>query len=140
MIAIVRNFVLAASAACLLCATGAIASMRVNPLIIYMSPTAQGSSSVVQLTNVTDADLPVDVSVVKRTAVDGVEVDVPADDDFIIFPPQMIIRPGQTQTLRIQWVAGVVPAASESYYVYVTQVPAALQPGQPRSNSHPPPL
>jgi fimbrial chaperone protein len=66
---------------------------------------------------------------VKRTIVDGQEVDVPADDDFIIFPPQMIIRPSQTQTMRIQWVVGAVPATSESYYVYVTQVPAALQPG-----------
>jgi fimbrial chaperone protein len=129
MIAFVRRLVVAASAACLLLAPAADASMRVNPLIVYMNPTAQGSSSVVQLTNVTDADLPVDVSVVKRTIVDGLEVDTPADDDFIVFPPQMIIRPGQTQALRIQWIVGAVPATSESYYVYVTQVPAALQPG-----------
>jgi fimbrial chaperone protein len=129
MIAILRKALIAAAATALLCATAAYASMRVNPLIVYMSPTARGSSSVVQLTNVTDAPLPLDVTVMKRTVVDGAEVQVPAEDDFIIFPPQMIIQPGQTQAMRIQWVAGTVPTTSESYYVYVTQIPADLEPG-----------
>lgn len=107
----------------------ASASLRVNPLIVYMSPDGRSSSAVVQLTNVTDVQLPFEVNVVKRTVVDGQEVDVPADDDFVIFPPQMIISPAETQTLRIQWVAGGAPTRSESYYVYVTQVPVQVQEG-----------
>ena len=53
------------------------------------------------------------MTVMKRTVVNGEEVDVAADDDFIIFPPQMIIHPGQTQTLRIQWVVGAPPLAQK---------------------------
>lgn len=124
-----RKLSLAAGLALLMWAPAAQTSLRVNPLIVNMAPTGQGSSSVVQLTNVTDADLPLEVTVVKRTVVDGAEVDVAADDDFIIFPPQMILKPGQTQALRIQWVKGAVPATSESYYVYVTQIPAPLNAG-----------
>lgn len=106
-----------------------LASLRVNPLIVYLEPTSQGSSSVIQLTNVTDVELPFEVNVVRRTVVEGAEVDVSADDDFVIFPPQMIIAPGETQTLRIQWLPDRQLTRSESYYVYVTQVPVEIAPG-----------
>lgn len=107
----------------------AYASLRVNPLIVYLKPDTQGSSAVIQLTNVTDIDLPFEVNVVKRTVVDGNEVDIPADDDFVIFPPQMIIKPGATQTLRAQWLPTSKLTKSESYYIYVTQVPVEVAPG-----------
>ena len=76
----------------------ASASLRVDPFVVYIIPNTPSMSSVVQLTNVTDVQLPFEVTVVKRTVVDGREVDVPADDDFVIFPPQMIIRAGETQS------------------------------------------
>jgi len=106
----------------------ASASLRVDPFVVYIIPNTPSMSSVVQLTNVTDVQLPFEVTVVKRTVVDGREVDVPADDDFVIFPPQMIIRAGETQTLRIQWIADHIPTRSDSYYVYVTQVAAQVDP------------
>jgi fimbrial chaperone protein len=123
-----RKLILFFSALSLAWSGVASASLRVDPFIIYIIPNGQGSSSVVQLTNVTDVQLPFEATVVKRTVVDGHEVDVPAEDDFVIFPPQMIIRPHETQTLRIQWIVGQAPTTSESYYVYVTQIPADVQP------------
>ncbi|MEQ5787953.1 molecular chaperone [Erythrobacter sp. NFXS35] len=112
-----------------LAAQPAIASLRVNPLIIYLQPSSTGSSQVIELTNVTDIELPFEVNVIKRTVVDGAEVPVAADDDFVIFPPQMIIAPGATQTLRVQFLPAAELTQSESYYIYVTQVPVELRPG-----------
>ncbi len=104
--------------------------MRVNPMIITMTPSGRGSQATVQITNVTDIDLPVEMSIVKRTLVDGEEVLVPAEEDFILFPPQFIINPGASQTVRLQWVSGAIGNTSESYYVYATQIPVPLQDGQ----------
>ena len=117
------------SALALVWGSPAAASLRVNPLIVNMSPDGRNSSAIVQLTNVTDIALPFEVTVVKRTIVDGREVEVSAEDDFVIFPPQMIIQPAETQTLRMQWIVGQARPTSESYYVYVTQVPVEVQQG-----------
>jgi fimbrial chaperone protein len=106
------------------------ASLRVNPLIIELSPDSQNTSSVVEITNVTDKDIPLEISVVQRTVVDSAEVDVPADDDFVIFPPQLILPAGETQVLRLQWLGTNVSGMSESFYVRVTQIPAELDPGK----------
>ncbi|MGO4409635.1 MULTISPECIES: fimbrial biogenesis chaperone [unclassified Brevundimonas] len=105
----------------------AVASLRVNPLVVYLTPSS--SSAVVELTNVTDIDLPFEVTVMKRVVVDGEEQQIPAEDDFAIFPYQTIIPTGSSQTLRMQWLVGQAPPTSESYYVYVTQVPAQITPG-----------
>lgn len=120
------SFVVAAAA--LAWATPAAPSMRVNPMIVYLSPTQ--TSTVIQLTNVTANDLAIEINTVRRTVENGAEKPVPGDDDFVIFPPQMIIKARETQALRVQWVAGTALTSSQSYYVNVTQVPAPLQPGQ----------
>ena len=110
--------------------TPAYASMRVNPMIIQMTPEGRNTQATVQITNVTDILLPVEVTVMKRTLVAEDEILLPADDDFVVFPAQFVLDPGATQTLRLQWVAGEVPQTSESYYVYATQVPVPLKEGQ----------
>lgn len=106
------------------------ASMRVDPMIIDLTPTPNGSTATVQITNVTDIDLPVEMTVMKRTVVDGHEKLVPADNDFVIFPPQFLLKPSETQTVRLQWIAGEKLTQSTSYYVYATQVPVPLKPGE----------
>ena len=48
----------------------------------------------------------------------------------MIFPPQTIIEPGQTQTFRVQYVGDPELAKSKHYYVTVAQLPVKLPEGQ----------
>ena len=107
-----------------------IASMRVDPMIISLAPTGGQSSATVQITNVTDIVLPVEITVMRRELHDGREVMVPADEDFVMFPPLFTLQPGEVQTVRLQWVGEQRLDRSQSYYVYATQIPVPLQEGQ----------
>jgi fimbrial chaperone protein len=50
-----------------------------------------------------------------------------AGESFLVFPPQALIAPGATQVFRLQWVGEPQLARSESYMVYVNQIPVRLQ-------------
>lgn len=108
----------------------AIASMRVDPMIISLAPGGTQSSATVQITNVTDILLPVELTVMRRDLQDGKESIVPADEDFVMFPPQFTLKAGETQTVRLQWVGDPTLGQSKSYYVYATQIPVPLKEGE----------
>ena len=48
----------------------------------------------------------------------------------MIFPPQALIEPGQTQTFRLQYVGDPALAKSKHYYITVAQLPVKLPEGQ----------
>src|SRR5690606_41877658 len=52
----------------------------------------------------------------------------PADDDFLIFPPQGVLPAGGRQVVRLQWLGPAEPDTSQSYYVSVEQLPVKLDP------------
>lgn len=57
---------------------------------------------------------------------DGIERYQNADDDFIIFPPQMVISPNKTQTVRVQWAGDIAPGRELPYRLIAEQLPIAL--------------
>jgi fimbrial chaperone protein len=57
--------------------------------------------------------------------VDYVETNHDADDEFLVYPPQMIIAPGGKQTIRVTWLGAPTPAQELAYRIKVQQVPLA---------------
>ena len=107
--------------------TGAAsAGMQVAPLIIELAD-APGTSGSFQVKNTSTADLPVEVTVMHREiGPDGNTINVPADGDFVIFPPQMLIPGLETQVFRFQYLGNPDAAKSQSYYIFATQLPVDL--------------
>src|SRR3546814_8911481 len=64
---------------------------------------------------------------------DGNIVETPADQDFLVFPPQGVLPAGGRQVVRLQWVGGAELATSQAYYVSVEQLPVAFE---PKSEEH----
>jgi fimbrial chaperone protein len=54
--------------------------------------------------------------------------ETPADDRFLLFPPQGVLPPGGRQVIRLQWVGPADLATSQAYYVSVKQLPVAFEP------------
>lgn len=73
----------------------------------------------------TNTPVPVEISILKRTVdIDGKleHNSVEHDEDFIVYPSQVIIYPGEAQNVQIQWVGKKFPKEQTAYILYVKQV------------------
>ncbi|MES2339625.1 MAG: fimbria/pilus periplasmic chaperone [Pseudomonadota bacterium] len=113
-----------------LCATPAWA-MTVQPVVIDLTVSGRGMSQVVTVENTFSTPLPVELRVqdleFDENGVKGTGKD---SGDLLIFPPQALIQPGQTQSFRVQYVGDPDLKASKHYYITVAQLPVKLPEGQ----------
>ena len=109
----------------------AATAMTVQPVVIDLGTSGREMSQVITVENTFATTLPVELTVHPLTLTDtGVVVDKGESDDLLVFPPQALIEPGQTQTFRVQYVGDPDLAKSKHYYVTVAQLPVKLPEGQ----------
>jgi fimbrial chaperone protein len=123
-----RPIAAALAVAATLVAAPAAAAMRVSPMIIEMGTTGANGVSRIEVQNLNQTQLPYETHVTLiQFHDDGTITETPADDDFLVFPPQGVLPPGGRQVIRVQWV-GPALDASRAYYVSVNQLPVTLDP------------
>ena len=106
-------------------------AMTVQPVVIDMQTAGRQMSSVITVENTFATQLPVELSIQElELTPEGVKQTGTDPGDLMIFPPQTIIEPGQTQTFRVQYVGDPELAKSKHYYVTVAQLPVKLPEGQ----------
>lgn len=104
-------------------------AMRVSPMVVEMESRGSDAVARVEVQNVNQGNLAFETRVFLMTiADDGAVVETPADDKFLIFPPQGVLPPGGRQVVRLQWVGEPDLAASQAFYISVEQLPVALEP------------
>lgn len=102
-------------------------SIGVEPLFLEVAPT---QSAAIRVRNTSDVAIPVEVLVFKRDVdAQGTQTRIPADDDFIIFPPQASLKASGTQVFRLRPIDGT-KTQSQSYFVSFRQVPVPLAPSE----------
>jgi len=90
-------------------------------------PTGRGANRNFRIENPSDEPVAVQVSILKRSMdIDGNEPYVPADSDFTVYPPQTVLRPKQSQTIRVMWLGKVKPAKELNYRILAEQLPVNL--------------
>jgi fimbrial chaperone protein len=108
-------------------------AFTIVPISRTFTPAGSGATQSYEL--VSDKTVPeaVEMSVVKREMdLDGKETYTPADDDFLIYPPQVILKPGTKQTVRVTWLGDANPAQELTYRLVSQQVPIKL--GKPEAS------
>lgn len=101
-------------------------AMNVSPMIAELTSTGARSTARIQLLNTLPQALPYEVRVYRVDFDDrGNMSEVPADQNFLVFPPQGVVQPGQRQMIRVQWIGGLVES-SQGYYVSINQVPVPV--------------
>lgn len=106
-------------------------AMTVQPVVIDLQTSGRAMSQVITVENTFTTPLPVELTVQElKLTTDGVQLTGVDPGDLLVFPPQAMIQPGQTQTFRIQYVGDPDLAASKHYYVTVAQLPVELPEGQ----------
>jgi fimbrial chaperone protein len=109
----------------------AASAMTVQPVVIDLQTAGRQMTTVVTVENTFATPLPVELTVQElELTPEGVKQTGKDPGDLMVFPPQAIIQPGQTQTFRIQYVGDPALARSKHYYVTVAQLPVKLPEGQ----------
>jgi P pilus assembly chaperone PapD len=109
--------------AALLSVCAPAAAFVVQPIVSVLDLPKDNRGVAITVQNTSGFPLPLAIEVVERSIRDdGSEEQTPADELFNVFPPQAVLQPGQSQTIRVQWV-GDIPAKSRSFTLYASQVP-----------------
>lgn len=99
-------------------------AMRVSPMVAEVSTAGAGSVARIEVGNVGSAALPFETSITLiEFQDDGTIVETPADEDFLVFPPQGVVPVGGRQVMRVQWLGDRNLPQSRAYYLQVRQLP-----------------
>lgn len=106
-------------------------AMTVQPVVIDLTTSGRGMSQVLTVENTFTTPLPVEMRIEDLVLTDnGVKGAGKDSGDLLVFPPQALIQPGQTQSFRVQYVGDPDLPKSKHYYVTVAQLPVQLPEGQ----------
>ncbi|MEO0591109.1 MAG: fimbria/pilus periplasmic chaperone, partial [Pseudomonadota bacterium] len=104
---------------------------RVTPMIVEMKPTGRQAVARIELTNDSGRDIAYEVAMVRGEISTKGELTVtPADDDFLVFPPQALVERDSSQVFRVQYLGTDLLETSQLYYLAIRQVPVAFDPGE----------
>ncbi|MEA1618483.1 fimbria/pilus periplasmic chaperone [Erythrobacter sp. T5W1-R] len=97
---------------------------EVTPMRVTLVPAEGRTNSTITVNNIRDTELPVEIIVKRRIiAEDGTQSFVPADEDFIVFPPQIAIAAGKSQAFRFEYIGPPPTDAAVGYVIEVAEVP-----------------
>lgn len=104
------------------------AAYRVVPLTIQLAPSGRDAQGSFRVINDGDQPIAIQVSIANRQiAEDGTDSTTPVGDEFVVFPPQMVLRPGQSQAVRVQYRGEANPTSELAYRIVTEQLPINLQ-------------
>jgi P pilus assembly chaperone PapD len=113
----------------LLLGAAAAHGYEVAPMRLTIVPEEGRSGSIITINNVRDEALRVEILVKRRViAEDGTQSFEPAEDDFVIFPPQISIPPRSSQAVRFEYVGPPLAGLAKGYVIEVSEVPV-VNPG-----------
>ena len=105
-------------------------AQRVTPMVFELEPLGSGSATSLRIENTKEQSMTVEFIATKISLDEfGNESRSPADDDFLIYPPQALIPNGKTQVVKVQYVGDPQISESTAYRVSVNQLPVKIDAG-----------
>lgn len=95
-----------------------------SPIIAQFEPNGTGSARNFTVRNTQQEPIAIQIEVFARSADDmGNETREPDFDSFILAPPQLVLAPGASQTIRARWVGEPELASEQAFRIVVRQLP-----------------
>ncbi|MEH2361154.1 fimbrial biogenesis chaperone [Nostoc sp.] len=108
-------------------------AFKLLPISRTFTPTGSGATQSYQVINDSNERLAVQVSIVQRQMdLAGKENYKPADQDFLVYPPQILLEPQKTQIVRVTWLGDPRPTKELAYRIIAEQLPIDLE--KPQAN------
>jgi len=112
---------------------GTAHASRVSPMSVDLEPVGRGSVARIQFTNTADRDFPVEVRAFRGEITEDGQLELEAaDEDFLLFPSQLVVAPLGEQVFRVQYVGNPDLTEAQVYYLSVRQLPIELDEGAPQ--------
>ncbi len=102
-------------------------AQRVQPMVFELATLGNESSQSLRIDNTTQNPLTMEFTASKIILDEfGNESREPADDDFLIYPPQTLVPAGQTQVVKVKYVGDPSISQSQAYRVSAHQLAVNL--------------
>lgn len=111
-------------------ATGGSWALSFTPIEMDFTPSGRGTTQIYRIENTQAEVAAVEMSVKNRKMqVNGEDQLSDAEDDFSIFPTQVVLQPGQTQTVRVQYIGAANLTSEKAYRLIAEQLPIDIGQG-----------
>ncbi|MGG6241887.1 fimbrial biogenesis chaperone [Nodosilinea sp. AN01ver1] len=103
------------------------ATYQLSPSSLTLEPSGSRSTGLFQVRSTGDEPVAVEIRVTERQMdLQGTETRPDAEDDFVVYPPQILLQPGQVQTVRVTWLGEPNPEHELPYRLIAEQLPIDL--------------
>jgi len=100
---------------------------ELSPMSLVLEEAGHNATGTFRIRNTDNSPLTIEVYAVRRLLEDGYyDTTEPADEDFLLMPPQAYIEPGEVQVFRIRYMGEEQLSQSVGYRVVFHQLPVDL--------------
>ena len=102
-------------------------NFQLETVSVDFSPSGSSATQSFILKSTGDKPVAIQLGMATREiSLGGKETNVDADDQFMIYPPQLVIPPGEQQTVRVTWLGDPIPTKELAFRIIAEQVPVDL--------------
>lgn len=101
-------------------------ALQMEPLSLVLKPRGAGANQVFSVINESNKPIAVQFTMTTRQQKGAKEVRLPADDQFMIYPPQTIIPAKTAQKVRVQWLGDTNLQQEQAFRLIAEQVHVSL--------------
>ncbi len=104
-------------------------AFRFIPFTADFDPSGPGANQTFKVENNSNQQIAVEVSIFRRSMnLDGTDELTEAEDDFLVFPSQIVLEPERSQIVRVQWIGDPKPQKELAYRIIAEELPVDLEP------------
>ncbi|ELX4208352.1 molecular chaperone [Vibrio vulnificus] len=92
------------------------------PMVQFLDDAGKGTTVFFKITNTSLAPLPVELIPIKREVSLNNNETLSETDELMVFPPQVLIEPGKSQSIKVQYI-GEPKQSAASYRLIASQLP-----------------
>ncbi|WP_008313431.1 molecular chaperone [Leptolyngbya sp. PCC 6406] len=96
---------------------------QLSPASLILEPSGNRSTGAFQVTSTGDEPVALEIRITDRQMdADGNESRADAEDDFVVYPPQILLQPGAVQTVRVTWLGEPNPDQELAFRLITEQL------------------
>lgn len=100
---------------------------KLIPLSTQLSPSGKSAQKTFRIENSSEEPIAVELNIYKRKmAINGKDELSEANDDFLLYPAQIIVMPGKSQAIRVRWLGDPKPEKELAYRLIAEQLPVSF--------------
>lgn len=107
-----------------------VGAFQLTPMSAVINLTGASPTTTFEVTNPGGSPVAIELrAATRRIDPDGTELNTDASDQIQLFPSQLVLRPGASQTVRARWIGESTPDRELAFRVTAEQLPINLNRG-----------